>query len=233
MTRKQEYCCFNSKIAKIIQEQGRPQIGRGWGVAGANPDCGGLSVTELSNLNFAAMDFSEFVRDIVPQNVPDPTQLSAQIVSQTQAFFTTNSGNATATNGVLVPAPVTPRTPFALTATDPIVKPPLAACNVALIQGAPAVDGSITGTFSVTSCNANAKLIWTYIGTCAAVPKYATLDLIPAADMSTTDATGAGTFVRTLPASCLVLGSPAIYNAWKGLVNDSTAGLLGTITAPW
>ncbi|RTL56486.1 MAG: conjugal transfer protein TraN [Rhodocyclaceae bacterium] len=58
-------CCFNSKLARIINEQGRTQVGKGWGSA-ENPDCSGFTVAQLQQLNFAAMDLSEFYASLVP-----------------------------------------------------------------------------------------------------------------------------------------------------------------------
>ncbi|MDF3833066.1 type-F conjugative transfer system mating-pair stabilization protein TraN, partial [Cupriavidus basilensis] len=58
-------CCFNSKLARIVNEQGRLQVGKGWG-SGQNPDCSGFTVAQLQSLDFAAMDLSEFYASIVP-----------------------------------------------------------------------------------------------------------------------------------------------------------------------
>jgi len=58
-------CCFNSKLARIVNEQGRVQVGKGWG-SGENPDCSGFSIAQLQSLDFAAMDLSEFYASIVP-----------------------------------------------------------------------------------------------------------------------------------------------------------------------
>lgn len=59
-TRKEQvYCDFKSELARIVQEQGRGQIGWPWGSADA-PDCSGFSITQFSSLNFAAMDFTEW-----------------------------------------------------------------------------------------------------------------------------------------------------------------------------
>ncbi|MDD3836103.1 MAG: conjugal transfer protein TraN, partial [Sulfurimonas sp.] len=38
--KKKSSCCFNSKLARIINEQGRPQLNKGWGSA-SNPECKG------------------------------------------------------------------------------------------------------------------------------------------------------------------------------------------------
>ena len=58
-------CCFNSRLARIINEQGRGQFGRGWG-SPEGPDCSGFTVAQLQQLNFAAMDLTEFYASIVP-----------------------------------------------------------------------------------------------------------------------------------------------------------------------
>jgi len=58
-------CCFNSKLARIINEQGRVQVGKGWG-SGKTPDCSGFTVAQLQSLDFSAMDLSEFYASIVP-----------------------------------------------------------------------------------------------------------------------------------------------------------------------
>lgn len=62
-------CCFNSMIARIVNEQGRVQIGKGWGGA-ENPDCSGFTVAQLQTLDFAKMDLSEFYASLVPKS-PD------------------------------------------------------------------------------------------------------------------------------------------------------------------
>ena len=58
-------CCFNSKLARIVNEQGRIQVSKGWG-SGESPDCSGFTIAQLLSLNFAAMDLTEFYASIVP-----------------------------------------------------------------------------------------------------------------------------------------------------------------------
>jgi len=58
-------CCFNSLLARIVNEQGREQIAKGWGPA-KSPDCSGFTVPELQLLDFARMDLSEFYASLVP-----------------------------------------------------------------------------------------------------------------------------------------------------------------------
>jgi conjugal transfer mating pair stabilization protein TraN len=73
-TRKQSYCCFNSRLVRLIQEQGRPQLGIGWGSA-REPQCGGFSIAQLQRLDFSKMDLSEFYASIVP-TLPSLTSLT-------------------------------------------------------------------------------------------------------------------------------------------------------------
>ena len=65
VTTTHSHCCFNSVLSRIINEQGRAQVGRGWGDA-RNPQCGGFTIAELQSLRFDVMDFSEFYASIVP-----------------------------------------------------------------------------------------------------------------------------------------------------------------------
>lgn len=65
MTHTHSHCCFNSVLSRIINEQGRVQVGRGWGDA-RNPQCGGFTIAELQSLRFDVMDFREFYASIVP-----------------------------------------------------------------------------------------------------------------------------------------------------------------------
>jgi hypothetical protein len=61
----ESHCCYNSRLARIINEQGLAQVGRSFGTARA-PSCSGFSVAELQSLNFARMDLREFYAEIVP-----------------------------------------------------------------------------------------------------------------------------------------------------------------------
>jgi conjugal transfer mating pair stabilization protein TraN len=65
----QTYCCFNSRLARILNEQGRAQIARSWG-APKSPDCSGFTVAQLQSLDFARMDLTEFYAEIAPK-MPD------------------------------------------------------------------------------------------------------------------------------------------------------------------
>lgn len=71
LERTQSFCCFNSHLARIINEQGRAQVGKGWGNDTARtPDCSGFTVAQLQGLDLSRIDFSEFYAEIAP-TLPD------------------------------------------------------------------------------------------------------------------------------------------------------------------
>ena len=61
------HCCFNTRLGRIIQEQGRPQLIAfneiGWGTP-KNPYCRGFTPEEFQALDFSKMDLSEYYSDI-------------------------------------------------------------------------------------------------------------------------------------------------------------------------
>jgi conjugal transfer mating pair stabilization protein TraN len=75
----QSFCCFNSKLARILNVQGKAQSGRGLGTA-QNPQCGGFSIEEFQALDFSRIDMSEFYADIVP-TIPDAANLASRLRS--------------------------------------------------------------------------------------------------------------------------------------------------------
>jgi conjugal transfer mating pair stabilization protein TraN len=65
---KESYCCFNSKLAKAINIQGKQQLGLPMGTA-KNPQCGGLTVADIGSIDFARLDLREFLASIAPNPV--------------------------------------------------------------------------------------------------------------------------------------------------------------------
>jgi len=85
--RTKSYCCFNSKLALLIQEQGRAQLGKSWG-DGKNPQCGGFTTAELAAIDFSRIDFSEFFTDVL-KNTGTYTGSAAQgrLLDQMQNYY--------------------------------------------------------------------------------------------------------------------------------------------------
>jgi hypothetical protein len=81
------YCTFNSKMARIIHEQGRRQLrkfgaGGGWGSPQA-PNCEGFTPEEFQMLDFSKIDLSEIYGDITP--LPNQ-QLQTDVEGAINAF---------------------------------------------------------------------------------------------------------------------------------------------------
>ena len=57
--RSRAWCVFGSKLGRILQQQGRPQLGIGWS------SCRGLTVAEIESIDFAGLDLSEFTENLM------------------------------------------------------------------------------------------------------------------------------------------------------------------------
>ncbi len=79
VVKKESFCCFNSRLARIINEQGRAQIGRGWG-SPQSPACTGFTMAEMELLDFGAMDLAEFYAEIAP-DLPQAGGVSGRAAS--------------------------------------------------------------------------------------------------------------------------------------------------------
>lgn len=83
LQKKKAYCQFDSKLAQIVQAQGRKgQLGIGFG-SGKNPDCRGITVDELQSLKFDRMDFSNFYSDLnAGTTIPSDSELAERVKEQ-------------------------------------------------------------------------------------------------------------------------------------------------------
>jgi conjugal transfer mating pair stabilization protein TraN len=91
LAKKETHCCFRSKLARIIHEQGRPQLDLGWGDP-ENPECGGLSAAQLASLDFSVIDFSEYFADAFANIAGAPDGVTVQSIID--AYIATLSGAA-------------------------------------------------------------------------------------------------------------------------------------------
>jgi conjugal transfer mating pair stabilization protein TraN len=86
LQKKRSYCVFDSKLAQIVQQQGRQwQLGINFGSA-ESPNCSGINVAQLQALNFAIMDFKNFYADLENGSaIPGGDALSERIKEQVAA----------------------------------------------------------------------------------------------------------------------------------------------------
>lgn len=91
--KKQVYCVFGGKLARIIQEQGRrDQLGIGFG-SGDSPDCRGITVPELQGINFKLINFSDFYDDLMNnQKIPDSGTMVQQVKDRIAAQVNAQGG---------------------------------------------------------------------------------------------------------------------------------------------
>lgn len=83
LEKKRGYCQFDSKLAQIVQQQGRNgQLRIGFGAANS-PDCRGITQSELQQIKFDNLDFSNFFEDLQNnQNIPDNSALTERVREQ-------------------------------------------------------------------------------------------------------------------------------------------------------
>lgn len=64
LRKETSFCCFGTRLSRLLQEQGRPQLGVGWGEPEA-PNCRGLRLSELSSLDLSKINFSELFSELM------------------------------------------------------------------------------------------------------------------------------------------------------------------------
>ena len=58
LVKRTNFCCFNSKLARIFHEQGRAQLNIDWG-SSESPNCRPLTLEELTKLDYSKFDMEE------------------------------------------------------------------------------------------------------------------------------------------------------------------------------
>ena len=85
--REKVWCTFGSKLGRILQEQGRRQLGRGWG------DCRGFTVAEIERIDFDRLDLSEFTGNMLDGSMepavslPDSGDAGAAMRARIREFY--------------------------------------------------------------------------------------------------------------------------------------------------
>lgn len=93
LQKKKAYCQFDSKLAQIVQAQGRKgQLGINFG-SGKSPNCRGITIDELQALRFDNMDFSNFYSDLdAGTTVPADSELADRVKAQIEAALQQAAG---------------------------------------------------------------------------------------------------------------------------------------------
>ncbi len=81
------FCCFNSKLARIIHEQGRPQLKTFtplWGFDEGPGNCRGFTASEFQMLDFSKMNLSEYFGEITTKA---QSQIQGQVGTKVNEYF--------------------------------------------------------------------------------------------------------------------------------------------------
>ena len=65
---RRAYCCYNSPLSRIINEQAIPQLGQTFGTPD-NPQCTGLTVAEVQALDWTRIDLSEWYGLLIEEDM--------------------------------------------------------------------------------------------------------------------------------------------------------------------
>lgn len=92
LEKKRSYCQFDSKLAQIVQEQGRNgQLHISFGGA-SSPNCRGITMAELQGINFNRLDFANFMEDLMNnQKIPDNAELTEKTKQRIKELLTQSS----------------------------------------------------------------------------------------------------------------------------------------------
>ncbi|WP_160171241.1 MULTISPECIES: conjugal transfer protein TraN [Vibrio] len=93
--KKEAYCVYPSKMARISITAARSQIGKSLG-SPEHPNCEGLRKEEFAKLDFEHIDFSEIIGDIKPPTLPNVNALHAKFSAMKSDNLnptTTNTGD--------------------------------------------------------------------------------------------------------------------------------------------
>lgn len=87
-------CCYGGKLARLVQEQGRRQLGIDFGTA-EKPNCRPLTVQELAQLDFSKIDLREIFADLTSKvSPPDPQKVLTQFREDWQNRLPTSDQKA-------------------------------------------------------------------------------------------------------------------------------------------
>ena len=233
------FCCFDSKFALDVNEGGRPQIGKSWGTP-QSPNCSGFSITDIGNINFGAINFTNAFGDIAANtNVPNSATLQSEVSNKINTYYGGQTTTATQVQMQsmaqvlkVLPAPntvlatnVTSLAPMACTATwgpqvpDTFTPP------------------DFTSSINITSCNPGATIQLNYTGNCTST------SLSPGQSSGTLSipisASGTASIPVSMPYTCVPAPAtpttPAItgsLNTWAGIVIQN--GAMGSqISITW
>lgn len=82
---KHHFCCWGNMLDKVVQLQGRKQLGLNFG-SGGSPNCRGLTLEEMQRIDWELVDFTEFIEDFKGKffgkyQSPNPDEIAGRVNS--------------------------------------------------------------------------------------------------------------------------------------------------------
>lgn len=98
---REAYCCFNSPLSRIIQEQVRPQLGLNFGDA-SSPQCGGIPLERIAEIDWSKVNLDEWL-GILQQNgkFPDPESINLESLTGSGSAFNVDGSRQDASQRVM------------------------------------------------------------------------------------------------------------------------------------
>ena len=90
LSKKQVYCVYPSKLSRILVEEGRRQIGGGFG-SPRSPNCSGFTIAELEAIDFGEADLSDYFSDVTTEHGTISGSQKTQLMSDILDRFKTNN----------------------------------------------------------------------------------------------------------------------------------------------
>ncbi len=82
LKRTTDFCTFNGRLPRILQEEARGQLGLGWS------NCNGLTPEQLATIDWSEVDLSEVLVDIEANlSVPDTEKVKENVTNKIQTFW--------------------------------------------------------------------------------------------------------------------------------------------------
>ncbi|HCJ7277506.1 TPA: conjugal transfer mating pair stabilization protein TraN [Vibrio cholerae] len=90
--KREAYCCFNSPLSRIVQEQVRPQLGMSFG-SPKEPQCGGIPLDKIADIDWSKVNLDEWL-GILQQNgkFPDPSSVNLESLTGSGSDFNIDGG---------------------------------------------------------------------------------------------------------------------------------------------
>lgn len=85
LKKKSSYCCFGSRLARLLHDQGRAQLGLNYGYA-ETPQCRGFTLEELQKIKFDNLNMSELYENLQAEKVlPAISKVTKELSSSWQS----------------------------------------------------------------------------------------------------------------------------------------------------